>query len=123
MAQELKRRHINEVMDMHNLTKGKMGYSIVYYAEEVDAVLAEKDAEISELKDKSEKLESELHALQNKMCEDVFEGISPSHITRPPGCEAQLDEPMPALLSHSPEGSQWHCASRSRCNTVGRCND
>lgn len=50
MAQELKRRHINEVMDMHNITRGQMGYSFVYYADDVDAVLAEKDSEIAKLK-------------------------------------------------------------------------
>ena len=49
-----------------------------------DTILDERNGEISELKDKSEKLETELHAIQNKMCEDVFEGISPSHITCPP---------------------------------------
>ena len=38
---ELKRHHINEVMDMHNLTRGEMGYSVVYYAEDVDAAIAE----------------------------------------------------------------------------------
>lgn len=37
---ELKRHHINEVMDMHNLTRGEMGYSIVYYADEADRVIA-----------------------------------------------------------------------------------
>lgn len=49
---ELKRHHINEVMDMHNLTRGKMGYSIVYYADDADKVIAEKDEAIAELKDK-----------------------------------------------------------------------
>lgn len=43
---ELKRHNINEVMDMHNLTRGKMSYSFVYYADDVDRVIAEKDAEI-----------------------------------------------------------------------------
>ena len=38
---ELKRHHINEVMDMHNLTRGEMGYSVVYYADDVDAAIAE----------------------------------------------------------------------------------
>ena len=33
---ELKRHHINEVMDMHNLTRGEMGYSFVYYADEAE---------------------------------------------------------------------------------------
>ena len=45
---------------------------------------SEADKVIAELKDKSEKLETELHALQNKMCEDAYEGIAPSHITCPP---------------------------------------
>lgn len=43
---ELKRHHINEVMDMHYLTRGKMGYSIVYYADDADKVIAEKDKKI-----------------------------------------------------------------------------
>ena len=43
---ELKRHHINEVMDMHNLTRGEMSYSFVYYADDIDRVIAEKDAEI-----------------------------------------------------------------------------
>ena len=38
---EMKRHHINEVMDMHNLTRGEMGYSVVYYADDVDAAIAE----------------------------------------------------------------------------------
>ena len=38
---ELKRHHINEVMDMHNLTRGEMGYSVVYYADDVDKAIAE----------------------------------------------------------------------------------
>lgn len=48
---ELKRHHINEVMDMHNLTRGEMGYSFVYYADDADKVIAEKDAEISRMID------------------------------------------------------------------------
>ena len=44
---ELKRHHINEVMDMHNLTRGEMGYSFVYYADDVDRVIAEKDKVIT----------------------------------------------------------------------------
>lgn len=47
---ELIKHHINEVMDMHCLTKGKMGYSVVYYANDVDKVIAEKDNEIRRLK-------------------------------------------------------------------------
>jgi len=43
---EMKRHHINEVMDMHNLTRGEMGYSFVYYADEVDAAIAELKARI-----------------------------------------------------------------------------
>lgn len=43
---ELKRRHINEVMDMHNLTRGEMGYSFVYYADDVDEAIAELKARI-----------------------------------------------------------------------------
>ena len=46
---ELKMHHINEVMDMHNLTKGKLGYSYVYYADDVDKVIEEKDATIYKL--------------------------------------------------------------------------
>lgn len=38
---ELKRHHINEVMDMHNLTRGELGYSYVYYADDVDKVIAD----------------------------------------------------------------------------------
>ena len=38
---KLKRHHINEVMDMHNLTRGELGYSFVYYADDVDRVIAE----------------------------------------------------------------------------------
>lgn len=47
---ELIKHHINEVMDIHCLTKGKMGYSVVYYANDVDKVIAEKDNEIRRLK-------------------------------------------------------------------------
>lgn len=47
---ELIKHHINEVMDMHCLTKGKKGYSVVYYANDVDKVVADKDAEIRRLK-------------------------------------------------------------------------
>lgn len=46
---KLKMHHINEVMDMHNLTRGKMGFSIVYYADEVDAAIAELKDVIHEL--------------------------------------------------------------------------
>lgn len=38
---ELKRHHINQVMDMHNLTRGEMGFSFVYYADEADKVIAD----------------------------------------------------------------------------------
>lgn len=50
---ELKMHHISEVWDMHNLTRGKMGFSIVYYADEVDAAIAE-------LKDVIHKLQVDL---------------------------------------------------------------
>lgn len=56
---ELKRHHINEVMDMHNLTKGEMGYSIVYYADDVDKVITEKDKQITELNQEIERLKKE----------------------------------------------------------------
>ena len=46
---ELKRLHINEVMDMHALTRGKMGYSQVYYADDVDRVFEKLKARIHEL--------------------------------------------------------------------------
>lgn len=38
---ELKRRHINEVMDMFCLTRGDMNRSQVYYADDADKVIAE----------------------------------------------------------------------------------
>ena len=41
------------------------------------------DAAIAELKAENERLKGELSFLQNKACEDVFEGISPSHIECP----------------------------------------
>lgn len=41
-------------------------------------------AKRKELRDDRHTAIAELHALQNKMCEDVFEGVSPSHITCPP---------------------------------------
>ena len=43
----------------------------VYLKSDVDAVLAEKDAEIASLN-------GEIAKMQHKMCEDVFEGIMPS---------------------------------------------
>ena len=46
---ELKRHHINEVMDMHALTRGKLCYSQVYYADDVDGVFAKLKARIHEL--------------------------------------------------------------------------
>ena len=55
---KLKRHHINEVMDMHNLTKGELGYSYVYYADDVDKVIEEKDKEIADLEE-SHKMEVE----------------------------------------------------------------
>lgn len=57
---ELIKHHINEVMDMHCLTRGKMGYSVVYYANDVDKVIADKDKEIKELKDKNRRLKCAL---------------------------------------------------------------
>lgn len=41
------------------------------------------DEAIDELKAENERLKGELSSLQNKACEDVFEGISPSHIECP----------------------------------------
>jgi hypothetical protein len=38
---ELKRRHINEVMDMFCLTKGDMNWAYVYYADDADKVIAQ----------------------------------------------------------------------------------
>ena len=61
---ELKKHHINEVMDMHNLTRGELGYSYVYYADDVDKVIAEKDKEIAKLK---ESHRSEVEQLQMKI--------------------------------------------------------
>lgn len=46
---ELKRHHINEVMDMHALTRGELCYSQVYYADDVDGVFAKLKARIHEL--------------------------------------------------------------------------
>ena len=46
---ELKRHHINEVMDMYALTRGEPCYSQVYYADDVDRVFAELKARIHEL--------------------------------------------------------------------------
>lgn len=37
---ELKRRHINEVINMFCLTKGDMNWAYVYYADEADKVVA-----------------------------------------------------------------------------------
>lgn len=61
---ELKKHHINEVMDMHNLTRGELGYSYVYYADDVDKVIAEKDKEIADLE---ESHRSEVEQLQIKI--------------------------------------------------------
>lgn len=61
---ELKRHHINEVMDMHNLTKGEMSYSFVYYADDVDRVIAEKDAETVELKEQVHDYAQGLYVMQ-----------------------------------------------------------
>jgi len=41
-------------------------------------------AKRKELRDERHTAIAELHALQNKMCEDVFEGVSPRHIQCPP---------------------------------------
>jgi predicted DNA-binding protein YlxM (UPF0122 family) len=38
---ELKKRHINEVMDMFCLTKGDLNWAYVYYADDADKVIAE----------------------------------------------------------------------------------
>lgn len=38
---ELKRRHINEVMDMFCLTRGDLNWAYVYYADDADKVIAE----------------------------------------------------------------------------------
>lgn len=51
MTQELKHHHINELIGMTKL-KGCIGYPIVYYANEVDAVVAKKDTKIQTLKQK-----------------------------------------------------------------------
>ena len=67
---ELKRHHINEVMDMHNLTRGEMGYSIVYYADDVDKVIANRDYEIKELKDSLGKL---LRAKTEQIMDEVMQ--------------------------------------------------
>lgn len=48
---ELKRRHINEVMDMFWLTRGDMNWAYVYYADDADKVIAEletKNARLAE---------------------------------------------------------------------------
>lgn len=74
---ELKRHHINEVMDMHCLTRGEMGYSWVYYADDVDGVIAKLKARIHELEnmphtDNSEvidALETENEALKKELAE------------------------------------------------------
>lgn len=61
---KLKRHHINEVMDMHNLTKGELGYSYVYYADDVDKVIEGKDKEIADLEESHKK---EVEQLQMKI--------------------------------------------------------
>ena len=38
---ELKRRHINEVMDMFCLTRGDLNWAYVYYADDADKVISE----------------------------------------------------------------------------------
>lgn len=53
---KLIKHHINEVMDMHCLTKGKMGYSVVYYANDVDKVIAEYQEKIIALEKSYKKL-------------------------------------------------------------------
>lgn len=53
---ELIKHHINEVMDLHCLTKGEMGYSVVYYANDVDAVIAEYQEKIIVLEKSYKKL-------------------------------------------------------------------
>lgn len=61
---KLKKHHINEVMDMHNLTKGELGYSYVYYADDVDKVIEGKDKEIADLEESHKK---EVEQLQMKI--------------------------------------------------------
>lgn len=62
MAQELKRHHINELIGMIKL-KGGIGYPIVYYANEVDAVVAKKDAKIGKLTDELSKTSGQIKRL------------------------------------------------------------
>lgn len=59
---ELKRHHINELSAMIKL-KGGIGYPIVYYANEVDAVVAKKDAKIGKLTDKLSKTGGQIKRL------------------------------------------------------------
>jgi hypothetical protein len=49
---ELKRRHINEVMDMFCLTKGDMNWAYVYYADDADKVIAQLKADYKEACDR-----------------------------------------------------------------------
>ena len=49
---ELKRRHINEVMDMFCLTKGDMNLAYVYYADDADKVIAQLKADYKEACDR-----------------------------------------------------------------------
>ena len=49
---ELKRRHINEVMDMFCLTRGDLNWAYVYYADDADKVIAELKADYKEACDR-----------------------------------------------------------------------
>ena len=59
---ELKRLHINEVMNMHCLTRGELGYSHVYYADDVDGVIEKFKARISELENENAQLKESRQA-------------------------------------------------------------
>lgn len=70
---ELKRHHINEVMDMHALTRGELGYSQVYYADDVDNAIAELKAENERLKNEKKKMYTKLQH------DTIIDAMSRSH--------------------------------------------
>jgi nitrate reductase NapAB chaperone NapD len=68
---ELKRRNINEVMDMFCLTKGDLNWSQVYYADEADKVIAELEEthkkEVGQLLAEIAELKSQVHEMAGKV--------------------------------------------------------